>query len=145
MSRHLHDKPPWLRDQKFMILAKAQSIGSKIVCAGCGNKLQAQYLEVDHIRPVSTGGSDDIENAILLCGPCNKIKRTEHTLESLRKRLYAKEHMIDESSAIWAERAARNAALHASESPNDLYIRALRDSPRRASAWVDPNRNDNDI
>ena len=55
-------------------------------CWGCNFVApDARYLELDHIRPRNSGGSDDIDNRALLCGPCNKIKRDHATLVSLRK------------------------------------------------------------
>lgn len=33
-----------------------------------------QRLEIDHIYPVSRGGSDDMENLQTLCQPCNRRK-----------------------------------------------------------------------
>ncbi|HCB34739.1 MAG TPA: HNH endonuclease [Acidimicrobiaceae bacterium] len=37
------------------------------VCAG-------EATEVDHIKPVTAGGSDDLDNLQAACGPCNKEK-----------------------------------------------------------------------
>ena len=55
-------------------------------CWGCSfTAPDPRYLELDHIRPRNSGGSDDIDNRALLCGPCNKIKRDHATLVSLRK------------------------------------------------------------
>ena len=59
-------------------------------CWGCNFFApDPRYLELDHIRPRNSGGSDDIDNRALLCGPCNKTKRDHATLVSLRK---ANEH-----------------------------------------------------
>ena len=59
-------------------------------CWGCNFFApDPRYLALDHIRPRNSGGSDDIDNRALLCGPCNKIKRDHATLVSLRK---ANEH-----------------------------------------------------
>lgn len=41
------------------------------VCAYCGS---VDELQIDHIYPVSLGGSDDLENLQVLCGPCNRHK-----------------------------------------------------------------------
>ena len=40
-------------------------------CAICGS---SKKLEIDHIHPVSKGGSDDFENLQLLCKSCNISK-----------------------------------------------------------------------
>jgi 5-methylcytosine-specific restriction enzyme A len=41
-------------------------------CAYCGaTALDGVALEVDHIIPISKGGSNDMENLQILCKPCN--------------------------------------------------------------------------
>lgn len=48
-------------------------------CAYC--HLQTAELTVDHILPLSRGGSNDISNIIPACGPCNYSKRDKTPLE----------------------------------------------------------------
>ena len=56
-----------------------------LTCAGCDRQFDdAQYLELDHLRPKSKGGDDDVSNRILLCGPCNRRKSNTLTLDELR-------------------------------------------------------------
>ena len=43
-------------------------------CPGCGEILKLRYFHLDHLIPVSRGGSDSEKNRILLCGPCNLAK-----------------------------------------------------------------------
>lgn len=38
-----------------------------------GNK-GLSFLEIHHIRPLSEGGTDSIENSIVLCPNCHKIE-----------------------------------------------------------------------
>ena len=40
-------------------------------CCYCGS---VQNLEIDHIHPLSHGGSNKVENLQLLCGTCNRQK-----------------------------------------------------------------------
>ena len=40
-------------------------------CVGCGVK---ENLTIDHIKPVSRGGIDDISNLQILCSKCNRVK-----------------------------------------------------------------------
>lgn len=43
-------------------------------CNLCEAHFEKQHLEVDHIVPVSKGGTDHISNLQLLCGNCNRTK-----------------------------------------------------------------------
>lgn len=43
-------------------------------CAGCDAGIRERY-SVDHVVPLSKGGSDDRENLQLLCRPCNSSKK----------------------------------------------------------------------
>ena len=55
-------------------------------CQGCGWKPPYEdHLEVDHMEPRSLGGTDEIENRELLCGPCNKLKSNKLTLTELQE------------------------------------------------------------
>ena len=55
-------------------------------CQGCGREFDSpRYLELDHKTPRSEGGSNDLENRALLCGPCNRTKSNTLTLTGLRK------------------------------------------------------------
>ncbi len=57
-----------------------------IVCAGCNRQFEfAEYLQLDHNLPRSEGGSNNIGNRLLLCGPCNRRKSNTFTLTGLRR------------------------------------------------------------
>lgn len=43
-------------------------------CAYCGKTPPEVMLEVDHVEPVSLGGTDDINNLITACFDCNRGK-----------------------------------------------------------------------
>ncbi len=46
-------------------------------CQYCGKRPPDTVLEVDHIHPVSKGGSDEILNLITACYDCNRGKRAK--------------------------------------------------------------------
>jgi len=43
-------------------------------CAYCGKKLSMTELTIDHVKPSSQGGSDDIDNLRACCVNCNMTK-----------------------------------------------------------------------
>jgi 5-methylcytosine-specific restriction endonuclease McrA len=49
-------------------------------CQYCGATAPDVLLVIDHINPVSNGGSDDITNLITSCAPCNSGK-SDKTLD----------------------------------------------------------------
>ena len=57
-----------------------------LTCQGCYRIFDHDgYLEVDHIRPTTDGGGDEIGNLTLLCTPCNRSKSNVYSLSGLRK------------------------------------------------------------
>ena len=57
-----------------------------MVCQGCNREFDDHlYLELDHNLPRSDGGPNHIDNRVLLCGPCNRIKSNTLTLTGLRR------------------------------------------------------------
>lgn len=53
----------------------------------CGARLTTDNLQIDHMYPVSRGGSNDDENLQALCRRCN-IRKGNHTDEEFRERYY---------------------------------------------------------
>lgn len=47
---------------------------TKFKCACCGDKLDMVKHTIDHVIPISRGGTNDIDNLIGLCKICNKYK-----------------------------------------------------------------------
>ena len=75
--------PPSMKREQ-MVAALIAEHG--IACLGCGRTFDsARYLELDHRIPRSEGGSNELENRVLLCGPCNRTKGNTLTLTGLRK------------------------------------------------------------
>lgn len=50
---------------------KAALKRSRGICACCGKKLTTKTMTMDHIIPISRGGTNEPENLIALCEPCN--------------------------------------------------------------------------
>lgn len=47
-------------------------------CRYCGANASEQKLHVDHVKPRSLGGSDDMENLVAACEACNLGKSNRH-------------------------------------------------------------------
>ena len=70
------------REQMVAKLVEAHGV----TCLGCGRTFDSvRYLELDHVVPRSDGGSNELDNRVLLCGPCNRTKGNALTLSGLRK------------------------------------------------------------
>ena len=55
-------------------------------CWGCNFKApDKRYLQLDHADPKRNGGSNDLDNRVLLCQPCNLAKSDRITLIQLRR------------------------------------------------------------
>lgn len=91
-------------------LVKAQLQADLILCAGCGRSLEMEFMELDHIRPRATGGSNDITNRILLCRPCNGKKKADWTLYGLMGKNRKDGWMKDEGKALAAQSRASEKA-----------------------------------
>lgn len=47
----------------------------KYQCQSCGKSDREAKLNIDHIIPLATGGSNDISNLQTLCRTCNQKKK----------------------------------------------------------------------
>lgn len=95
-----------------MAETKRQPISKKIrfevfkrddfTCKYCGNKPPNVMLEVDHIKPVSKGGTNNINNLITSCFDCNRgksnieLKKIPNTLLQNQEILQEKEDQLKE-------------------------------------------------
>ena len=67
-------------------------------CGYCGRTPPAAILEIDHIEPVASGGTDTPDNLITACFDCNRGKGAEH-LSIVPESLKARAARIAESEA----------------------------------------------
>lgn len=64
-------------------------------CAYCGAHPPTAILHVDHIDPVSNGGTNDLDNLVTSCSDCN-IGKSSRSLKSIPESLSAKAKIIRE-------------------------------------------------
>lgn len=57
--------------KRFKVLER-----DNFTCRYCGGRPPDVILEVDHIHPISLGGSSSYDNLVTSCRPCNRGKRT---------------------------------------------------------------------
>eukprot|EP00466_Bigelowiella_natans_P009148 jgi/Bigna1/61517/fgenesh1_kg.22_\ len=74
IMRHIHKKyrpslKPNLRRRVFT--------RDNCTCCYCGKNFELRHLTIDHRYPVSKGGSNNIDNLVTSCFPCNKEKAAE--------------------------------------------------------------------
>ena len=99
--------------QMVAILQEAQADADEpklVVCAGCGRKLEPEFMELDHLTPKSEPHStNDLSNRILLCRPCNGRKSNRLTMNGLWRENKKVGWMADGTLAENAVRLAHNA------------------------------------
>ena len=79
-------------------LREQLSVRHGAYCQGCGFVPPIpdalDYFHADHRLPKALGGSDDISNRALLCGPCNLAKGRRLSLSQLRLNRIEKGRMV---------------------------------------------------
>ena len=72
-KRGMHLEPREPSKRKQLSVTKSLKVFARdgYKCLACGSD---EELSVDHIQPVSKGGTNDMENLQTLCRPCNSRK-----------------------------------------------------------------------
>ena len=70
-------------------------------CPGCGEQKPLNDFTVDHIIPISKGGTDDPENLQAMCFKCNALKKAG-TMQNLWRILTERGDRISRQGAQWA-------------------------------------------
>jgi hypothetical protein len=50
-------------------------------CRYCGVSTSSIPMHIDHVIPISAGGSDTLDNLVVACAKCNVAKGTHHAIE----------------------------------------------------------------
>lgn len=75
MSKHHTSK--WLRNSTRLALY----LRDDFTCAYCEQKFDRGFLQIDHIIPISKGGSNDTTNLVTACCKCNNEKSAKDIFE----------------------------------------------------------------
>jgi len=93
--------PRYIRPaERFFVLQR-----DRFTCQYCGAKSPEFTLHIDHINPVSRGGTSEIDNLITACEPCNLGKGAKRG--DLEEDLEAKRELILRLKTARARKAAR--------------------------------------
>lgn len=100
-------KTPTAKTTAFKAIRNPEKIRKELVerdgqtCQGCDRPFaDIRYLEIDHNMPRKDGGTNDLNNLVLLCSPCNRKKSYKFTLSGLRDENKKDKHMWVEGMPI---------------------------------------------
>ena len=93
-------KVPIAKTTAFKALRNPEKIRKELIerdgqtCQGCDRPFaDVRYLEIDHNMPRKDGGTNELNNLVLLCSPCNRKKSYKFTLSGLRNENKKDKHM----------------------------------------------------
>jgi hypothetical protein len=78
-------------------------------CAYCGTFMYYSDMQVDHIIPIRSGGTNDIDNLNPSCRYCNNYKRTMD-IETFR--IYLKQMLNDKLHYLFKSKTKMNIAIN---------------------------------
>jgi 5-methylcytosine-specific restriction endonuclease McrA len=84
------DRQPLSKKIRFDVFKR-----DNFCCQYCGQTPPAIVLEIDHIRPVSRGGKNDIDNLVASCFDCNRGK-SDKLLTVIPKSIEEKAALLQE-------------------------------------------------
>lgn len=94
----------------------------KPYCELCGARPSSSnivQLDIDHIIPVSKGGSDELENLQVLCAQCNRAKGNQNLKSAA---LAHAEHLDEQNDCIFCKLPAERILYQ------DTYIKIIKDA-----------------
>lgn len=59
---------------------------SNQTCTYCGKELTSKDFQIDHIKPVCKGGTDELTNLTVSCVDCNKKKGRKEQWNPIAKK-----------------------------------------------------------
>jgi 5-methylcytosine-specific restriction endonuclease McrA len=80
-------------------------------CVYCGTCLELESATIDHVYPVSRGGSHALGNLVAACGPCNRLKGDMLPFEFFARHPWAGANFVRYARAV--HRALKRGAKRA--------------------------------
>jgi len=92
-KKYINSNTTWAEYQalrktdKFWVWWKRQYARQHALCYYCSISLKVVRVNVEHIVPMSRGGTNNKKNMVLSCSKCNKDKGSKMLKKTLRKKL----------------------------------------------------------
>lgn len=94
-------------------------------CAYCGELLRIEDMQIDHVVPLRSGGTNDMVNLLPACRSCNHYKRG-NSLEAWRRMLEATPATLSRDSYTYCQ-AVRFGLVKPTPKPVVFYFENLDD------------------
>ena len=118
---------PFTKEIRAFVYAKTDGH-----CAYCGCEITPEKMQIDHVKPLYLGGSNDLENLMPACASCNHYKST-YTLEGFRSIVEKAPAILRRDSATFRN-ALRLGVIKVTSGPVVFYFEKLGDEERGACA-----------
>lgn len=92
MSKKTNNRKPIPKSVRFEVLKR-----DSFSCQYCGSSAPSAVLHIDHIKPISKGGDNDIMNLVAACSDCN-LGKSNIELDD-KSAINAKKRQLDEINA----------------------------------------------
>lgn len=73
------------REERLEVLGALAERDGGMFCAYCGKQLDEETATIEHVLPISKGGSDSRENMVIACKECNQLVKDYSITQKLRK------------------------------------------------------------
>lgn len=114
----------------------------KFTCQYCGGKAPDVILRVDHIKPVATGGDNNLMNLVTSCDPCNSGKgpRELDDQSSLEKQRRMLEELNERREQLEMMLTWREGLLGLADQQTDAAVAAIQKHLSDSSVVSDSGR-----
>lgn len=114
----------------------------KFTCQYCGKSAPDVILEVDHIKPVAEGGTNDFLNLITSCRDCNRGKGKAELLDDsvVKKQQDQLKELSEKKEQLEMMMKWREELLSLEDKKVDMFIDYVRDNLLKGFSLTDTGR-----